>query len=112
MSALNYANRLTTLAMGIGISSVGLIALPYFSEIAAREAWAEMKSLLRKLALSTFLLGLPATIVIVSFSSWLLRLIFQHGHFLATDTASAAPIQAMYALQIPFHLTGMLAYAP
>jgi putative peptidoglycan lipid II flippase len=108
VSTLNYGNRLTTLAMGIGISSVGLIALPHFSDIAAREAWGEMKALLRKLALSTFLLGLPAAIAISVLSSPLLRLIFQHGHFLASDTASATPIQAMYAIQIPFHLTGIV----
>ena len=109
VSTLNYSNRLTALAVGIGSASVGLIVLPHFSEIAAREAWQEMKTLLHRLATSTFLLAALATLGIALLSGPLLRLIFQHGQFTARDTTTAAPIQALYALQIPFHLTGIVA---
>ncbi|MEI9951379.1 MAG: lipid II flippase MurJ [Pseudomonadota bacterium] len=108
VSTLNYANRLTALAMAIGISSIGLIALPHFSDLAARESWREMRTLLHKLSAATFLLGLPATILLVVLSDFLIRLIFQHGHFKAADTMAVSSVQILYALQIPFHLTGIV----
>lgn len=108
VATLNYANRLTALGMGIGISSIGLIALPHFSELAAREAWAEMGSLLRRLATATFLLALPVAIGIAVLSEPLVRLIFEHGQFRAADTLAVADVQLFYALQIPFHLTGIV----
>jgi putative peptidoglycan lipid II flippase len=108
IATLSYANRITALGMGIGISSIGLIALPHFSELAAREAWIEMGTLLRKLAAATFLLALPVALVICVLSEPLIRVLFERGRFVSADTATVASVQTLYALQIPFHLTGIV----
>jgi putative peptidoglycan lipid II flippase len=108
VATLSYGNRLTALVMGIGTTSVGLIALPHFSDLAARAAWAEMGTLLRRLATATFLLAVPASAVIIIFSEPLVRLLFQRGQFSVSDTLAVAPVQALYALQIPFHLAGIV----
>ncbi|MEO8901661.1 MAG: lipid II flippase MurJ [Polyangiaceae bacterium] len=108
VASLNYGNRLTSVAMGIGISSVGLIALPHFSELAARNAWDEMRPLLRRLVGVLFLAGVLAAAFLALFSEPLIKLLFQRGHFIAADTSAVASVQSLYALQIPFHLAGIV----
>ena len=105
---LSYGNRLTGIVMGIGTTSVGLIALPHFSDLAAKSAWREMSTLLRRLSLATFALAIPAAACIFIFSDPLIRVVFQRGQFSGGDTAAVAPVQAFYALQIPFHLAGIV----
>jgi putative peptidoglycan lipid II flippase len=45
---------------------------------------------------------------IVVFSEPIVRLVFERGHFLASDTRAVARVQALYALQIPFYVLGIL----
>jgi putative peptidoglycan lipid II flippase len=108
VSTLNYGNRLIALAMGLGTASIGLVALPHFSSLAAANKWEEMAQLLKRLALATFLLALPATAILVGFAEPLVRIMFQRGRFVEADTMAVARVQAFYALQIPFHLAGII----
>lgn len=108
VSTLNYASRIPALGMGIGISSIGLIVLPHFSDLAARDAWSELGALLRKLSVWTFGLALPVVAALCLASEPLVRAVFERGQFTVSDTLAVAPIQSLYALQIPFHLVGIV----
>jgi putative peptidoglycan lipid II flippase len=46
--------------------------------------------------------------MIVTFSEPIVRLLFERGQFLASDTRAVARVQALYALQIPFYVLGIL----
>ena len=43
-------------------------------------------------------------------SHMLVRLTYQHGAFGAQDTAAVAPVQAMYAIQLPFYIVSRVFY--
>lgn len=108
LAILNYAGRITALAIGLGITTIGSVALPHFSALAAARAWTALSALLKRVSAATFALSLVPTLGVIIFSESLVRLLFQRGHFVESDTIAVARAQAFYALQIPFHLTGIL----
>jgi putative peptidoglycan lipid II flippase len=52
--------------------------------------------------------GVAVVLFIVAFSQPLVRLLFERGQFLASDTHVVARVQALYAIQIPFYVLGIL----
>jgi len=107
VSALNYANKLVSVIMTIGLSST-IIFLPNLSRLSANSDWQEMR---QTIATYTWVIGLGAilaTLLLVSFSEPLVAMLFQRGAFTQTDTHLVARVQTLLCLQVPFHAVGML----
>jgi len=58
----------------------------------------------------TALISVPLSLAMIAGSPLLIRIALQHGAFGARDTAAVAPVQAMYAIQLPFFIVSRVFY--
>ncbi len=108
ISSLAFANRFVGLAMTVGAASVGAVLLPQFSSLAASHDWTGFRRTLRRWIGVVLAATIPITAFLIAESSPLTRILYQRGAFTATSTSLVAHVQVMYALQLPFHLAGVL----
>lgn len=108
VSALNFGNRIVGLVVGVGGMAVGNAVLPYFSRMAAKSDWSGMRHILKSYMSLIILAAAPVTLFLLLLPETLITLLFQRGAFTADDAHMVAGVQAMYALQIPFYLSGRL----
>ncbi|PWT83992.1 MAG: murein biosynthesis integral membrane protein MurJ [Acidobacteria bacterium] len=108
VAALNYANKLVTLPIWIGVHSLSVAVFPSFSRLSAKEDWAGMRDVLRTYVRLSLLVSLPLTFILVRYSEPLVALIFQGGAFTANDVRMVAHVQMMLCLQLPFYAIGIL----
>mgnify|MGYP002718359723 CR=1 FL=1 len=108
VAALSYGTKLVALFLAFSAQPLSTALLPYLAELAAaRDARHLRHSFLGWLGL-VVLFGTPAAGVFYLFSEPIIRLLFERGAFTAADTAIVAQVQALYALQIPFYLAGVM----
>jgi len=104
ISAINYADRLNQLPLGMIGIGLGTVLLPTVSRLlsSGREAEA-MATQNRGLELALFL-TLPATAAFIFASEPLVRGIFQHGAFKASDTIRVAWALSAFSLGLPSYV--------
>lgn len=104
VSWLYFANRLIELPLGIVGSAMGLVLVPELTRArrggdADASRHAESRSL--ELAVG---LTLPATLGLIVLAEPIVRLLFEHGAFTATDSRATAQALTMLALGLPAHV--------
>ncbi len=104
VSWLYFANRLIELPLGIVGVAMGTVMIPELTRALqggdkAVIAHTESRSL--ELAAG---LALPATLGLVALSEPIVRLLFEHGAFTATDTQSTSRALIFLALGLPAHV--------
>jgi putative peptidoglycan lipid II flippase len=104
VSWLYFANRLIELPLGIVGVAMGTVLIPAMthalrSDDRAAIAYAESRGL--ELAVG---LALPATLGLMVLSEPIVRLLFEHGAFTATDAAATAQALTWLALALPAHV--------
>jgi putative peptidoglycan lipid II flippase len=104
ISAINYADRLNQLPLGMIGIGLGTVLLPTVSRLLStgRESEA-METQNRGLELALFL-TLPATAAFIFASEPLVRGIFQHGAFKASDTIRVAWALSAFSLGLPSYV--------
>jgi putative peptidoglycan lipid II flippase len=101
VSWLYFANRLIELPLGIVGVAVGAVLVPELARtVHADDQGATTHAQSRGLELATGL-ALPAALGLIVLSEPVVRLLFQHGAFVATDTAGTAQALAWLALALP-----------
>ena len=110
VSTLVYANRFVSVAVNLLAGAIATAVTPYISQMVAQRDWAGCRHTLNTYARLTAMASIPVGLVMVFGSHWLIRLTFQHGAFTAADTAAVAPVQAMYAVQLPFFIVSRVYY--
>ncbi len=108
VAALNYGNKTVTAILRIGAGAIGTAMLPFFSKLIGVEDWTTVRRILKTYSLLILLVTIPITLLIFVFSEPLVSLLFERGEFSETDTQLVGQIQAMYGLQIPFYVLGIL----
>jgi len=108
VAALNYANKLLTVSIWVGVHSLSVAVFPSLSQLSAREDWPGMRHVLRTYARLILLVSLPLTFVLVRYAEPLVALIFQGGAFTAQDVRIVAHVQMLLCLQLPFFALGIL----
>lgn len=108
VSALNYANKLLSLVLAIGLSSLSTAALPTFSRQSAGADWSSMRAVLSTYTRGVLLVTSVLTVVLVAFSRPIVGLFFQGGMFSAENADLVARVQMLLVLQLPFYATGIL----
>jgi putative peptidoglycan lipid II flippase len=101
VSWLYFANRLIELPLGIVGVAVGAVLVPELARAAHgkdREATTQAESRGLELAVG---LALPATLGLMALSEPVVRLLFEHGAFAATDTTGTAQALVWLALGLP-----------
>jgi putative peptidoglycan lipid II flippase len=100
-SYLYYADRLYQLPLGIIGVAIGVVLLPTLSRtLRAGDFRGALDAKNRALEFSLFL-TLPSTAALIVIAGPILRTVFQHGAFQASDTAAVAPTVAAFALGLP-----------
>jgi putative peptidoglycan lipid II flippase len=101
VSWLYFANRLIELPLGIVGVAVGAVLVPELARAVRaedRNATAQAESRGLELAIG---LALPATLGLMALSEPVVRLLFEHGAFAATDTTGTAHALVWLALDLP-----------
>jgi putative peptidoglycan lipid II flippase len=108
VAALNYARKVVTLFIVVGATPLSTAALPYFSEMVAKQDWSGCRHTLKTYSRSIVLVTVPITLGLVVFSHPLIRIVFQRGAFTAADTRIVGRVLAFLSLQIPFYMLAQL----
>lgn len=109
VATLGFGAKIPAAVLGLAGLALGTTTLPHYAEFVAGRRFAEMGAALKRHALRIGLAGAAAAAVLAAVSRPLVRLLFEHGSFGPSDTARVAAIQALYALQIPGFLVGIVA---
>lgn len=110
VSVLAYGQKLTTVLSSIAGAAVATVTQAYFSRLVALKDWEHLRHSLHRISIATVLvLGAVAAVAILG-SEPMTRLLFQRGAFTAADTLRVSPVQALYALQIPFAALSLTQY--
>jgi putative peptidoglycan lipid II flippase len=104
VSWLNYAFRLVQLPIGLFGVALSIAMMPVLARHAANKDIGAMKDTLASSLNMVFCLTLPATAGLILLSQPIIRLIFEHGAFTATDTVATAQTLSYYAI-------GLFAYS-
>lgn len=108
VAALNYGKKVVTLIVGISSVALSTAALPYFSQMTARQDWEGCRHTLKTYGRVIALASVPITLGLVFFSEPLVRVLFERGAFTAQDTKVVTGVQALLSLEIPFYLLGIM----
>jgi putative peptidoglycan lipid II flippase len=101
VSWLYFANRLIELPLGIVSVAIGAVLVPELARAVHaedRNATTQAESRGLELAIG---LALPATLGLMTLSAPVVRLLFEHGAFAATDTVGTANALMWLALGLP-----------
>jgi putative peptidoglycan lipid II flippase len=108
VSALSYANKITTGFLAISATALGTAALPYFSKMVAESDWQGCAHTLKRYTLLVAAVTIPFTFLLVAFATPLIKALFQRGAFTSADTQLVSHVLICYSLQIPFYVCSML----
>lgn len=103
INALTLASRVVLVPIMLAIS-VGIATLPPLSQVALRQDWPAYRRLFSGALGSVLFLSLPASVGLIVLAGPVVAVLFQHGHFSATDTAVTARAMVGYSV-------GIVAYA-
>lgn len=106
VSALVYAGRFVSVVVTLLAGAVATAVVPYFSRMIAHRDWRNCGHALRTWVVLTAAISTPIAVALICCSRLLIRLALQHGAFGPRDTAVVTPVLAMYAIQIPFYVSG------
>ena len=102
--SLNYMNYATTLyqfPLGLVVTALSIATLPTLSQQAAGDL-AQFKQTLGDGLRLVLALILPATAGLFALAPFIIGLLFEHGRFTATDTATTALVLRVYLIGMPF----------
>jgi putative peptidoglycan lipid II flippase len=109
VAVLGYSTRVTGVLLGIGGYALATALLPHISALVSSGQFGKLRSLLRSYAALTLAVTVPITVLLISASDAITKLLFERGSFVAEDSSLVADVQAAYALQIPFFSLGIIA---
>lgn len=97
VSWLNYAFRMVQLPIGVFGVAFSIAAMPVLARHAAEKDLAGLRKTFASSLVMVFSLTIPATVGLILLSQPIIRLIFEHGAFTATDTLQTAQALTCYA---------------
>jgi len=109
VASLGYGAKIPAAVLGLAGIALGTATLPHYATFVAGRRFREMGASLKSHAIRLTAAGVAIAVPLALLSQPLVRLLFQHGSFLAADTARVSGIQAYYALQIPGYCAGIVA---
>lgn len=101
-TVLNLATRLMELPIGVFTIAIATVVFPLIARHAAKEDWAALTADYHKGMRLVLVINIPAAIGLALLSQPIIRLLFQHGAFRASDTALMTPVLVAYAVGLPF----------
>lgn len=109
VSALNYANKVPAVVLGLTSAAIGTAVLPYFSRMVTAADWSGVRHTFRTYCKLIAITTIPVTVVLILLSGPIVRHLFERGAFTAADTHVVSFTQICFLVQIPFYTLGILA---
>jgi putative peptidoglycan lipid II flippase len=103
INALTLASRIVLVPIMLAIS-VGIATLPPLSQVALRRDWGAYRRLFSGALGTVVFLSVPASVGLIALAGPVVAVLFQHGAFVASDTAVTARAMIGYSI-------GIVAYA-
>jgi putative peptidoglycan lipid II flippase len=97
VSWLAYAYRFFILPLGLFGVAVASAAIPRLSRSVAEKKFDEFRETLSRSILMILLLTIPASVGLAVLGESMIGIVYQHGHFLASDTHQTALALSSYA---------------
>ncbi|MDP1831455.1 MAG: lipid II flippase MurJ [Geothrix sp.] len=101
-SSLNYGSKLVALVLSLGAMALGTAILPQLSRMVALKNWTGIRRFLRFYSRVILAVTIPASLILILISGFLVRIMYQHGSFNEADTSLVVKVQIFYLLRIPF----------
>ena len=108
VASLAYGSKVVAAGLGIGVTAVATAIFPHFSSMVAAKDWPGVRHTLRTYSRLVVAGAVPVVVIIVFFSDSIIRVLFERGQFTPSDTRVVGHVQALFALQIPFYIVGMI----
>ncbi len=108
LAALNYANKVIAVIMGVGAMAIGTVILPYFSRMISVNDWDGVKNTFNTYARLILIVSIPLSAVLFLLAEPIVKILFERGEFSVEDTQLVGQVLSFYALQIPFYVLGIL----
>jgi putative peptidoglycan lipid II flippase len=96
------ANRLMELPIGVFAIAVSTVVYPLLARHATERNFAGMAEDFHKGLRLILIINVPAAAGLAVLSEPIVRVLYQHGHFTAADTAAMAPLVALFVIGLPF----------
>lgn len=100
VSALDNANRLMQVPLGIFGQAAGIAALPSLSALVAQANWKDYRETLSFGVRSVFFATIPAAAFMIVLARPIIALLMEAGEFTAQDTALAASALVYYSIGV------------
>lgn len=108
VASLAYGSKVVAAGLGIGVTAVTTAIFPHFSTMVAAKDWAGVRQTLRTYSRVVLAGAVPVVVLVVVLSDSIIRALFERGEFTPSDTRVVGQVQALFALQIPFYILGMI----
>ena len=102
VTVLNLATRLMELPIGVFAIAISTVVFPLIAKHAADRDDEKLAQSYRKGMRLILVINVPAAVGLAVLAEPLVRVLFQRGAFIASDTAGMIPVLAVYALGLPF----------
>ena len=102
VTVLNLATRLMELPIGVFAIAISTVVFPLIAKHAADRDDEKLAQSYRKGMRLILVINVPAAVGLAVLAEPLVRVLFQRGAFVASDTALMLPVLAVYALGLPF----------
>ena len=100
VAALNYSNRLMQMPLGIFAQASAVALFPTLAAQAARKEIGELRAGVNFGLRGIFLLTVPSSVLMMVLATPIVRMLFQHGKFTASDAPYVAYALVFYSLGI------------
>ena len=110
-AALNYANRVMQVPLGVFAQAAGTAILPTLSAYAARNAIGDLRNAASFGLRAILALNIPATLFMVIMADPLIRTIYLSGEFAAGTPAEVSARVAATTVPLVFYSAGIFAWA-
>lgn len=108
VAAVNYASKLSVLVLGFVGTALATAVVPAYARLRATGTIADRKRFLRFSEGLTLAGGVALALLLAWLSTTIVTLVFNRGRFGAEDVAAVSTLNALYALQAPAYLLGVI----
>lgn len=108
VSSLNYADKLNSLLVQIFVLTISATTLRSFSQLIADNEIQQLKNKVNNIISVYALILLPITVLIIHFSPFIVKLLFERGAFTTQSTRYTSTAWAIYSIGLYFNLCGTI----
>jgi putative peptidoglycan lipid II flippase len=108
VAAINYASKLSLLILGFAGTALATAVVPHYARLRAAGTLAEQARFVRFAEWITLAGAALLALILVFSSTQLVQIIFGRGHFGEQDVTVVAKLNALYVLQAPAFLAGVV----